>query len=396
MLSKKAMGISPSPTLAVDSRAKEMKSQGIDVISFGSGEPDFDTPEHVREAAIKALNEGHTRYTPVAGTVELKEAICNKLKRDNGLDYSPAQIVVSNGAKHSAFITLSAILNPGEEVLIPAPYWVSYPEMVRLNDGVPVTVECSDEKTLKITPADLEKVATTKTKALILNSPSNPTGQVYTEEELHAISDFCCSRDIYIISDEVYEKILFDGARHFSPAAFGEREKEMTIVINGASKTYAMTGWRIGYSATTVEMAKIISSVQSHTTGNANSIAQQAMVAALTGSQECVEEMRLAFDERRQYIVSKTNSIKYLEAINPRGSFYLFVRVAELFGKSYQKEQIMNSDDYARLLLENSKVAVVPGSGFGAPQHIRLSFATSMENIIEGMNRIEAFSNALQ
>ncbi len=395
MLSKKAMGLKPSPTMAIDSKAKEMKSQGLDVVGFGAGEPDFDTPVHIREAAIKAINEGHTRYTPASGTLELKEAICEKFKADNGLEYNPQQIVVSNGAKHSLFNALAAVLNPGDEVIIPSPYWVSHPELVKLNDGIPVTVETSVNNCLKISVDDLEKYHTAKTKALILNSPANPTGQVYSEKSLREIADFCSKHNIFIISDEIYEKLVYNGSRHISTASFGEKIKELTVVVNGVSKSYAMTGWRIGYSASSPEIAKVMGAVQSHATSNPNSVAQKAALAALQGNQECTSEMRLAFDKRRKYMYERIKAIPCLDALEPKGAFYLFVDITDTIGKHFQEETIASSDDFARHLLESQKVALVPGTGFGSANFVRLSFATSMENIIEGLNRIEAFVGAL-
>lgn len=396
VLSKKALSISPSPTMAIDSKAKEMKSQGIDVIGFGAGEPDFDTPVHIREAGIRAIKEGHTRYTPAAGTLELKEAICDKLKRENDLSYSPAQIVISNGAKHSLQNVLAALLNPGDKVMIPTPYWVSYPEMVRLNDGIPVAVATSEENGFKPTLADLERDYDKKSRALIINSPSNPTGQICSEDELRMIADFCCERDLFIIADEIYEKLLYGKTRHISIATFSEKVKELTIMVNGVSKSYAMTGWRIGYTASTKEIAAVMGNIQSHTASNANSIAQKAALAALTGPQECVEEMRLAFDERRKYMVDKIKSIPYLDVLEPEGTFYLFANMTQTVGKSLAGKKIGSSEDFATCLLESRQVALVPGTGFGAPYHVRLSFATSMENIVEGLARIEAFINDLQ
>ncbi len=396
MLSKKALSIKPSPTTAVDSRAKEMKSQGIDVIGLGSGEPDFDTPFHILEAAVTALNEGHTRYTTASGNQELKEAICKKFKADNGLEYSPPQIVISNGAKQSIDNTLAALLNPGDEVMIPAPYWVSYPEMVKLNDGIPVPVRSSEDNLFKVTPADLDRALTDKTRVLIINSPVNPTGQVYSEEELKAIADFCCERNIYMISDEIYEKLIYSGCPHVSIASFNKRAKELTVVVNGASKSYAMTGWRVGYTASAPEIASVMAAVQSHTTGNVNSIAQKAALAALQGPQECVEKMRLAFDERRRYIYKNINKIAPLRALEPMGTFYIFTDLAGVVGMSFSGQKISGSDSFAKLLLESKQVAVVPGTGFGAPNHIRLSFATTLDGISEGLKRIEAFIGELE
>ena len=395
MLSKKALSISPSPTMAIDSKAKEMKSQGIDVIGFGAGEPDFDTPAHIRDAAINAINEGHTRYTPAAGTPELKEAICRKLKRDNNLEYSPAQVVVSNGAKHSLSNAFTAILNPGDEVLIPIPFWVSYPEMVKLSDGIPVPVETDEKNSFIVTPEDLEKAHSKKTRALVLNSPSNPTGQICSEKQLKAVADFCLDKEIFIISDEIYENLVYGSRKHYSIAAFNEKVKDLTILVNGVSKSYAMTGWRIGYTASSAELAKVMANVQSHTASNPNTIAQKASLAALEGPQNCVEEMRLAFDERRRYMYKKVMEIPLLDALEPEGTFYMFVSMAGAIGKKANGIIINSSDDFAALLLEKQKVAVVPGTGFGAPEYMRLSFATSMENIIEGLKRISAFIEEL-
>lgn len=396
MLSKKALEISPSPTMAIDSKAKEMQSQGIDVIGFGAGEPDFDTPALIRDQAIKAINEGHTRYTPAAGTLELREAICSKLLTDNDLSYKPSQIVVSNGAKHSINNALAALLNPGDEVLIPAPYWVSYPEMVRLNDGVPVVVETDLANNLKATVKDLQKSLSANSKVLILNSPSNPTGQVYSKTELQAIADFCTENKIYVISDEIYEKLIYGQEEHISIASFNEQIKDLTIVVNGVSKSYAMTGWRIGYTASAAAIATVMANIQSHTASNPNSIAQKATVAALKGPQDSIMEMHRAFDERRRYIFKRINSLPYLNALEPQGAFYLFVSTAATNGKSYRNSKLKSSDDFSAHLLESEKVAVVPGTGFGAPDYVRLSFATSMENIVEGLNRIEAFVHEIK
>ena len=396
MLSKKALSINPSPTMAIDSKAKEMKSQGLDVIGFGAGEPDFDTPEHIREAAFKAINEGHTRYTPAAGTLELKEAVAAKLKRENGLSYEPNQIVISNGAKHSLSNIFTALLNPGDEVMIPVPYWVTYPELVSLNDGVPLVLETSEDNSFKVTIEDLEKNTSNKAKALVLNSPCNPTGQIYSEEELHRIANFCSEHNIYIISDEIYEHLIYGNHRQTSTASFSEKAKEITIIVNGVSKSYAMTGWRIGYTASAPNIAKVMSSIQSHTASNPNAVAQKAALAALNGPQECVEEMRVAFDKRRKYMYEQVIAIPHLHALEPQGTFYMFVSIKETIGKTFNGTSISSSDDFSSLLLENQKVAVVPGTGFGAPNYIRLSFATSMDNIVEGLRRIGSFVDDLK
>ncbi len=395
MLSKKALNIKPSPTMAIDGKAKEMKSQGLDVIGFGAGEPDFDTPLHIREAAIDAINNGHTRYTAAAGTVELKEAICSKFKRENGLTYTPAQIVVSNGAKHSLDNVFCALLDPGDEVLIPAPFWVSYPEMVKLNDGIPVILETNEENRFKVELEMLKKACSPKTKALVLNNPSNPTGQLYPAEDLKEIGEFCVANNIFIISDEVYEKLVYRGNSCVSIATFSEAIKEQTIVVNAVSKTYAMTGWRIGYTASGPEIAAAMAAIQSQTTSNPNAIAQKAAEQALSGPQDSVAEMLKAFDERRLFMYEKINSIEGLSALEPLGAFYLFANMSGTVGKKFEGKEIKNSDDFASLLLESKLVALVPGTGFGAPMHIRLSFATSLNNIKEGLDRVNAFVEEL-
>jgi len=396
MLSNKALNISPSPTLAISAKAKQMKSEGIDVIGFGAGEPDFDTPEHIKRAAIKTMEEGFTKYTPAAGIPELKKAISNKLRKDNGLDYSPNQIVISNGAKHSLDNVFASILNPGDEVIIPAPYWVSYPEMVKLNDGVPVFIETDSSINFKVTLDQLEKACTPKTKAVILNSPSNPTGQVYNLEELQMLAEFAVKQNIFVISDEVYEKIIYDDTEHISIASLSPEIKELSIVVNAVSKTYAMTGWRIGYAAAPQDIATAMGDIQSHLTSNPNSIAQKASLEAITGPQDCVEEMKKAFLERRDFMVRRIKEIPLLDCLTPKGSFYLFVEIKDVFGKSYQEQRINDVDDFARYLLEDFKVALVPGTGFGSPCCVRLSFATSMENIKKGLERIENFIKELE
>lgn len=390
-LSKKALSISPSSTLAIDAKFKSMKAKGIDVVGFGAGEPDFDTPAHIKEAAIKAINEGFTKYTPASGMPQLREAVCRKFKRDNGLDYSPEQIVVSNGAKHSLVNAFMAICDPGDEVIIPAPFWVSYPEMVKMADGVPVFLNTSEENNFKFTVEDLKKAITAKTRALVLNSPSNPTGMVYSREELKEIAEVAVQNNIYIISDEIYEKLIYDGMEHTSIATFGDEIKDLTIIINGVSKTYAMTGWRIGYTASNAKIAKVMGSIQSHATSNPNSIAQVAAIAALDGPQDDIEVMRKAFIERRDYMVDRINSIEGLSCSKPQGAFYVMMNIKSLLGKEFYGRVITNSDEFADVLLEKANVALVPGSGFGAEEYVRWSYATSMQNIVEGLNRIEKF-----
>lgn len=392
-LSNKVMDIMPSSTLAITAKAKQMKADGIDVVGFGAGEPDFDTPEHIKQAAIKAIEEGFTKYTPAAGTVELKKAICEKLKNENSLDYKPNQIVISNGAKHSLTNAFMAILNPGDEVIIPAPFWLSYPQMVKLADGVPVIVYADKQNSFKVTVKDLEGVITNKTKALVINSPSNPTGVVYTEEELRAIADFAIKHDVYVISDEIYEKLIYDGIKHISIASFNEEIYKKTIIINGVSKSYAMTGWRIGYLAAPEDVAKAISNVQSHATSNPNSIAQKAALAALTGSQDCVEEMRKEFEARRNYMVEKLNQIPYFSIIEPQGAFYVVIDLTNILGKQFEGRVIETADDFSGILLEKESVAVVSCTDFGFSNCIRLSYAISLESIKKGLDRIESFVN---
>lgn len=390
MLSNKSMLISPSPTLAIDAKFKEMKANGEDVVGFGCGEPDFDTPRHIKDAAIAAINNGMTKYTPAAGTLELRKAVAKKFKEENGLDYAPTDIVISNGAKHSLVNAFMAILNPGDEVIVPAPFWVSYPEMIKLADGVPVVITATEENNFKASAEDFKKALTPKTKAIVLNSPSNPTGMVYTEQELREIADFATENNIYVISDEIYEHLIYEGS-HVSIASFNEKIKELTIVINGVSKTYAMTGWRIGFAAANSKIAKIMANVQSHAASNPNSIAQAATVAALEGDKTEVYNMIEQFKERRDYMVDEINSIEGVSCKKPNGAFYIMMNISELFGKTFYGKQINSSDDFAEIFLEIAKVAVVPGSGFGADSYVRWSYATSMETIVEGLARLRNF-----
>ncbi|MCE5285352.1 MAG: pyridoxal phosphate-dependent aminotransferase [Pelosinus sp.] len=389
-LSKKGLSISPSSTLAIDAKAKKMKAEGLDVIGFGAGEPDFDTPEHIKKAAIAAIEGGFTKYTPASGILDLKKAICDKFKQDNGLDYTPAQIVVSNGAKHSLVNTFQAICNPGDEVIIPAPYWVSYPEMVKMADAVPVFVPTTEESGFKFTAEQIKAALTPKTKAIIINSPSNPTGMIYSQAELAEIADLAVAHGLFIVSDEIYEKLIYDGYKHVSIASINDKIKQQTIIVNGVSKTYAMTGWRIGYTASSPEIAKIMSNMQSHATSNPNSIAQKAALAAISGDQGIVATMVAAFIERRNYMVKKINSIPGLSCVTPNGAFYVMMNISQLIGSEVAGRKINGSDDFADVLLEKVQVALVPGSGFGIDSHVRLSYATSLENITKGLERIEA------
>ena len=394
-LSKKYSSVKASSTLAIDSKFKAMKAAGEDVVGFGAGEPDFDTPKHIRDAAIEAINSGFTRYTPASGTLELKEAVVEKFKRDNGLSYKPENIVISNGAKHSLVNALGAILNPGDEVIIPAPYWVSYYEMVRINDGVPVIIKSGESEGFLASVEKIESAITDKTRAIIINTPSNPTGMIYSEEELRKIAKLCVKHNIYVISDEIYEHLIYDGNKHTSIASFGDDIKDLTIIVNGVSKTYAMTGWRIGYTASNKEIAKIMSNVQSHATSNPNSIAQKATVAALNGPMDEFYEMREEFQKRRNYMVERINSIDGVSCIKPKGAFYVMMNIEKVIGKSFNGKVISGSDSFAELLLDEAKVAVVPCSGFESDIHVRWSYATSMGNIEEGLNRLENFLKKL-
>ncbi len=393
-ISNKFKSISPSPTLAIDSKFKQMKADGLDVVGFGAGEPDFDTPQHIKDAAIKAIIEGKTKYTPASGTVDIKKAICEKFKKDNGLSYDISNIVVSNGAKHSLINVFGAILNPGDEVIIPAPYWVSYPEMVKYNDGVPVVIYTTEENNFKFSAQDFKNAITPKTKAVVLNSPSNPTGMVYTKEELEEIAKVAVENNIYVVSDEIYEYLVYDGEKHVSIASLGDEIKDLTIIVNGVSKTYAMTGWRIGYTASNAQIAKAMSNVQSHTTSNPNSIAQVATIAALTGPIDDFNKMKAAFDERRKYMVERINSIDGVSCLTPKGAFYVMMNISKLKGKTICGKLIETADDFAEIFLEKELVAVVPGNGFDAPDYVRWSYATSLDNIKEGINRLERLLNS--
>ncbi len=394
-LSEKYRSVSPSSTLAIDSKYKEMKKSGLDVVGFGAGEPDFDTPRHIKDAAIKAINDGFTKYTPASGTLDLKKAICDKFKRENGLDYTVKNIVVSNGAKHSLLNALGAIVNPGDEVLFSSPYWVSYKEMVKISDGVPVVIDTREEDNFKFTAEELEAAITDKTKALILNTPSNPTGMVYAESELAAIAEVVKKHDLFVISDEIYEHLIYDMERPRSIATI-DGMKDRTIVVNGVSKTFAMTGWRIGYTAGNEEITALMANVQSHYTSNPNSIAQVAALAALTGPMDSVIEMKKAFNERRLYMVERMNKIPGVSCIKPEGAFYVMMNISALKGKKIDGKTIETSDDFAGAFLEKELVAVVPCSGFGNDNFVRWSYATSMDNIKKGLDRLEKFIGELE
>ncbi|MBZ9624283.1 pyridoxal phosphate-dependent aminotransferase [Clostridium sp. FP2] len=391
IFSKKAKQISPSLTLDITAKAKKMRADGIDVIGFGAGEPDFNTPKNIQDAAIKAIQEGKTKYTASSGIIELKQAIIQKLKSDNNLTYIPSQIIVSTGAKQCLANVFQTILNPGDEVLIGAPYWVSYPELVKLADGEPVYVQTEEIHKFKLTIENLNRAITSKSKAIVLNSPSNPTGTVYSREELIEIADFAKINNLFIISDEIYEKLLYGTNPHISIATLSEDAYNRTIVINGVSKAYAMTGWRIGYAAASTEIIALMSNLQSHTTSNPNSIAQYASVEAINGKQDDMHVMVEQFKLRRDYMVERINSISNLSCIEPEGAFYVMVNLCKVLNKSIDGKIIKDSLQFSELLLQKEKVAVIPGIAFGADNFIRLSYATSMENIKNGIDRIAKF-----
>ncbi len=395
-LSEKAKAVKPSSTLAITAKAKELKASGVDVVGFGAGEPDFNTPKNICDAAIKAIEIGFTKYTPASGTNELKAAISRKFRDFNGLDYAPDQIVISNGGKHGLSNVFDAILNPGDEVIIPAPYWLSYPEMVKLSDGVPVFVFGTKENGYKITAKQLDAAITDKTKALVLNSPNNPTGMVYSRKELEAIAKVVVKRDIYVIADEMYENLIYDGNEHVSIASLGDEIYNRTITCSGLSKAYAMTGWRIGYTGSSAEIAKLMSAIQSHATSNPNSIAQYASVEALNGPQDTIERMRKEFDKRRMYMYERVKLMPYVDILKPEGAFYLFIDISEALKHKYKGEKLKDAKDFAAKLLEERAVAVIPCGDFGFPNHVRLSYAISMEQITKGLNRIEEFLRELK
>ncbi len=396
MLSTKASEVKPSSTLAMTAKGKQMKAEGIDVVGFTAGQPDFDTPQHIKNAAIEAINSGFTKYTPAAGIKELKEAVCKKLLNENNVAYQPSQIVISNGAKHSLNNTFMALLNPGDEVIIPAPYWLSYPQIVKMADGVPVIVKADKENQYKVTIEQLNEALTDKTKVILLNTPSNPTGMFYTKKELEAIACFAVENDCYVVSDEIYEHLVYTDEKPVSIASLNDDIYKKTIIINGVSKSYSMTGWRIGYAAASEEIAKLMGNVQSHCTGNANSIAQKAAVAAISGDQACVEEMRLAFDERRQYMYERINKMPYVSALEPQGAFYFFIDLGEVLSKSIKGEKIGTADVFAKHLLQEKQVIAIPCNDFGFDTHIRLSYAIGLEDIKKGLDRIEAFIGLLK
>jgi aspartate aminotransferase len=385
-ISERAAQLTPSLTLSIDSKAKAMKAEGIDVCGFGAGEPDFDTPEHIKRAAIEALEAGFTKYTPNAGIPELRQAIADKLAADNGLDYRAAQVIVSNGAKHACYNAILATCQPGDEVIIPAPYWVSYPDMVRLVGAEPVILPTSERNSWKIRAEDFENAMTPRTKMLIMNTPGNPTGSVYTREELEAIVNVAAEEDIYILSDEIYEKLVYDDVQHVSVASLSKEAYDLTITVNGFSKSYAMTGWRLGYLAAPDAVARAVDSIQSHTSSNPSSFSQYGALAALKGDQQPLADMREEFDMRRNYMLDRISKISNVTAVKPQGAFYILVNISQLG---------LTSQNFADRLLSKANVAVVPGAAFGDDRTVRFSYATSLDVIKKGLDRFQEFCRTL-
>ena len=391
-LSRVFSQVQASSTLAVDAKYKQMKADGIPVVGFGAGEPDFDTPDHIKEAAIQAIRDGKTKYTPTAGTPSLRKAVAARLKADLGVEFDWDAIVVSSGAKHCLYAVMFTLLNPGDEVILPAPYWVSYAEQIRMTGGVPVIVDAPESQRFKITPSQLEKAVTDKTKALILNNPSNPTGMIYSRQELKALADVCVKHDLYIIADEIYYSLCYDGIPFTSVAALGDDIKAHCIVINGVSKAYSMTGWRCGYAACgDKRIAKIMSNCLSHSTGCIGAMNQAGMEEALKGPQESVAAMCKVFEERRNYLVGRMNAIDGVSCIKPEGAFYVMMNIEKLIGRTLGGKVIRDADDFSMAFLEKGLVAVVSCCGFGAPNFVRWTYATSLENIREGLDRLEKF-----
>src|SRR5271165_6793973 len=385
-ISHRAATLTPSLTLAIDAKAKQMLADGIDVVGFGAGEPDFDTPQHIKDACAKALADGFTKYTPAAGIPELRQAVADKFKRDNGLSYKPSQIIISCGGKHSCFNVIMATCEEGDEVIIPAPYWLSYPEMVKLAGAKPVILETSDQTEFKVTPEQLRRAITPNTRLLVLNSPSNPTGSVYTPEEVKALGDICVEKNVLIMSDEIYEHLLYDNAKVKSVASFSAAHQDHTIIVHGFAKAWSMTGWRLGFLAAPEPIAKAIDAVQSHSTSNPTSFAQKGGVAALTGPQDHLKNWLVEFDKRRRYAHTKLNSMPGVTCVNAQGAFYLFPSISRTG---------LKSSEFCARLLEQEKVAAVPGIAFGADDYIRLSYATSLANIEKGLERMDKFCRTL-
>lgn len=395
-LSERTLAIAPSVTLAIDSRAKQLRAEGMDVIGFSAGEPDFCTPEYINDAGKFAIDAGITRYTPVAGTLDLRQKICEKFFRDNAVEYTPAEVIVSSGAKQSIFTALSAILNPGDEVLLPSPCWLSYPEMVRMAGGVPVMVHGHEDNNFVVTADMLRPYVTEKTKALIINSPNNPNGCVWSHDELMAIAEFAVECGFYVISDEIYEKLIYDDEKHYCMASFGPEIKKQCIVINGVSKTYAMTGWRIGYAAGSKPIIKAMTSFQSHAASNANSIAQYAAATAISCGDKYIRSMIEEYNARRRLMHRMVNDIDGMSCNLPKGAFYIMASLKEIIGKSHKGRVIDGSTSFAEMLLDEKRVAVVPALAFGDDNYVRLSYAVSRQSIVEGMTRIRDFVNELE
>ncbi len=397
MIAERMNSMEDSITLALTAVANKMKKKGKDVVSFTAGEPDFDTPEHIKLAGITAIQEGKNKYTPVNGILELRQAICEKLQKENNLIYTPEQIVISVGAKHALFNIFGVILNPGDEVIIPTPYWVSYPPQISFFGGIPVYIETDDTTNFKLSPEKLKNAITEKTKAVIINSPSNPTGMIYSEKELKALSEIILEKNLLVVSDEIYEKLNYSSEPHFSIAQVSSELKERTIVINGVSKSYAMTGWRIGFSASNLKLAKAINSLQSHSTSNPTTNAQWASLKAYNSPDQEAQKMKNEFNKRRIYMVERLNAIPGITCLNPEGAFYAFPNISALFGKTSQNNKtINNSLDFCDALLQEELVSAVPGSGFGAEGYIRLSYATSMEEIKKGLDRLAHWVSTLK
>ncbi|HAB52033.1 MAG TPA: aspartate aminotransferase [Ignavibacteriales bacterium] len=389
MISKRAQNISPSQTLTITAKAKLMKKEGKDVVSFGAGEPDFDTPDYIKEAAYEALKSGFTKYTPTSGIPELKQAVCDKLKKENGLDYIPSQIMISTGAKQCLYEIIQVTVNPGDEVIIPAPYWVSYPDMVSMANGKSVIIETKEADGFKLKPEQLESALTPKTKILILCNPSNPTGSAYTKSELESLAEVIKNKNVLVISDEIYEKLTYGDFKFVSFASISQEMKRRTILVNGVSKTYAMTGWRIGYNAGPEDIIEAINKIQSHSTSNASSVSQAAAIEALAGPQYVIGEMLEEFKLRQEYFHKELTSIKGISCYKPNGAFFLFPNVSHYFGKSTDVFKIAHSFDFAMHILYEAHIAAVPGSAFGAEGYMRFSYATSMENLKEAILRLK-------
>jgi len=386
-ISKRAAALAPSLTLAIDSKAKQMKADGLDVVGFGAGEPDFDTPQHIKDAAAKALADGFTKYTPSSGIPELRQAIADKFKRENGLSYKASQIIVSCGGKHSCYNVILATCEEGDEVIIPAPYWLSYPEMVKLASATPVILPTTDRTEFKVTPEQLRAAITPRTRLFVLNSPSNPTGSLYTRAEIKALGDICVEKGVLIMSDEIYEKLVYDGAEHASVASFSQAHYEHTVIVHGFAKAYSMTGWRLGYLAAPEPIAKAIDAIQSHSTSNPTSFAQKGAVAAINGPQDHLKTWLAEYAKRRSFAHQKLNSIPGISCVNAKCAFYLFPNISKLG---------LNSTEFCARLLEAEKVAAVPGIAFGADDYLRISYATSLANIEKGLDRLERFAKSLK